>query len=107
VKAKQIECLIESLPVPESDEVMVRDRDTAGLSYTDPDQDGRLRELNDEMNVANEEYAQALDRASTSTAQLRVLSLSKAFAENLYRELTETMDILLADPAPPLNEETE
>jgi hypothetical protein len=63
---------------------MVRDCDTVSVSYTNPNQDGRLRELNDEMNVANEEYAQALDRASTSSEQLRVLSLAKALSQRIF-----------------------
>ncbi|KAH8798702.1 hypothetical protein DL96DRAFT_1509166 [Flagelloscypha sp. PMI_526] len=46
-KAKQIETLINSLPIPEQEE----------------EQDQRLQNLEDEMSVANEEYIQAVERA--------------------------------------------
>ncbi|OAX36817.1 hypothetical protein K503DRAFT_694415 [Rhizopogon vinicolor AM-OR11-026] len=47
VKAKQIEYLIQSLPVPEPEE----------------EQANRLQALEQEMQEANEEYIQAVDRA--------------------------------------------
>jgi mediator of RNA polymerase II transcription subunit 21 len=47
-KAKQVEVLIESLPQPEAEEIQAK----------------RLQVLEDEMNVANEEYFQALERSS-------------------------------------------
>ena len=48
VKAKQIEYLINSLPEPEAEEEQAK----------------RLAGLEDEMTIANEEYNQALNRAS-------------------------------------------
>jgi len=62
VKAKQVEYLIQSLPEPELEE----------------QQANRLQALEDEMNVANAEYAQALTRA-----------------KNLYREVTDILRTML------------
>lgn len=47
-KSKQIEVLIQSMPVPESEETQVLN----------------LQRLENEMQQANEEYMAALDRAS-------------------------------------------
>lgn len=62
VKAKQIEYLIQSLPVPEPEE----------------QQANRLQALERQMQDANEEYIQAVDRA-----------------KNLHRKISEFLRIML------------
>lgn len=62
VKAKQIEYLIQSLPVPEPEE----------------QQANRLQALERQMQDANEEYMQAVDRA-----------------KNLHRKISEFLRIML------------
>ncbi|KAJ7036020.1 hypothetical protein C8F04DRAFT_954369 [Mycena alexandri] len=61
VKAKQVECLIESLPEPEAEEEQAK----------------RLQALDDEMTVVNEEYIRAVarskDRHSQITDTLRLM----------------------------------
>ncbi|KIL61868.1 hypothetical protein M378DRAFT_81940 [Amanita muscaria Koide BX008] len=54
VKAKQVEYLINSLPQPEPEDEQAK----------------RLQALEDEMNVANEEYIQAVNRAKDLHSQL-------------------------------------
>ncbi|KAJ3485805.1 hypothetical protein NLI96_g4681 [Meripilus lineatus] len=55
VKAKQIEYLIQSLPVPEPEEV----------------QANRLKSLEDEMNKANDDYVRAINRAKPAQQIIR------------------------------------
>ncbi|KAJ7030324.1 hypothetical protein C8F04DRAFT_1006020 [Mycena alexandri] len=61
VKAKQVECLIESLPEPEAEEERAK----------------RLQALDDEMTVVNDEYIRAVarskDRHSQITDTLRLM----------------------------------
>ncbi|KAG9045414.1 hypothetical protein FS837_006347 [Tulasnella sp. UAMH 9824] len=61
-KAKQIELLIDALPPPDLSE----------------DQNERLRKIDSEMRIANEEYRQSLERAKT-----------------LHKEVSETLRFLL------------
>jgi mediator of RNA polymerase II transcription subunit 21 len=67
-KAKQIEYLINSLPKPEPEETQVSSYSAESF----PDltiqnvQALRLKALEDEMTVANEEYIRAVNRASRS-----------------------------------------
>ena len=65
-KAKQIEFLIESLPVPETEEeqVWLLFYYVAWECSWVLTQATRLQQLEDEMTIANEEYIAALDRAS-------------------------------------------
>ena len=77
VKAKQIEYLIQSLPIPEPEEVQVRVRtephtwqesgiDTSPFYFfgaCDP-KAARLATLEEEMQRANQDYAAAVARAS-------------------------------------------
>ncbi|KAG6333992.1 hypothetical protein ID866_5097 [Astraeus odoratus] len=71
MKAKQIEVLIQSLPVPEPEEQQAK----------------RLQALEDETSEANEEYIQAVNRA-TSTPE----SLHTQFSE-LLRAMLDSADI--------------
>jgi hypothetical protein len=65
-KAKQVEYLIKSLPEPEAEEVQVNAIAFLHMSssLTVRVQAKRLQVLEDEMALANAEYAQAVDRAS-------------------------------------------
>lgn len=66
VKAKQVEYLIQSLPEPEAEEVQVRDLlvDTHARVLIISEAK-RLEALENEMGQANDEYLQAVNRAST------------------------------------------
>ncbi|KAF8991375.1 hypothetical protein BDQ17DRAFT_1287635 [Cyathus striatus] len=67
-KAKQIDYLINSLPVPEPEE----------------EQANRLQLLEDDMEVANEEYIQAVNRA-----------------KDLHRQVSEVLKIMLSHDIDP------
>ncbi|KIJ45040.1 hypothetical protein M422DRAFT_29895 [Sphaerobolus stellatus SS14] len=69
-KAKEIEYLIESLPVPEPEEI----------------QAARLAQLEKEMQVVNEEYHAALDRA-----------------KNLHAHISAILQQMLSDGEMPVN----
>jgi hypothetical protein len=85
MKAQQIEYLIQSLPIPEPEEVQVRTHPLPacmGISHTwrmlmpslpplfslgsyDPQKAARLATLEEDMQRANQDYAAAVARAST------------------------------------------
>jgi len=67
VKAKQVDYLINSLPVPESEEAQAK----------------RLQALEEEMTIANAEYKKAVEQAKSLHAQITALL-------NLMLEDTET-----------------
>lgn len=66
VKAKQIEYLINSLPEPEAEEMQVRQRIQAchhSLSVIHTLQALRLRDLEQQLSDANDDYTRAVSRA--------------------------------------------
>ncbi|EEB98451.1 hypothetical protein MPER_02034, partial [Moniliophthora perniciosa FA553] len=72
VKAKQVEYLIDSLPEPEPEE----------------DQAKRLQALEEEMNVANDEYMKAVARMKALHAQI----------SSMLRQMLTDVDVDLVDP---------
>ncbi|KAI5992454.1 hypothetical protein EDD15DRAFT_2168043 [Pisolithus albus] len=83
MKAKQIEVLIQSLPVPEPEEQQAK----------------RLQELENEMTVANQEYTQAVERASTSSVCTPMETLCLPFTisptEKLRSQFSELLRTML------------
>ncbi|KAJ4481197.1 hypothetical protein J3R30DRAFT_3465042 [Lentinula aciculospora] len=77
-KAKQVEYLINSLPEPEREEIQAQ----------------RLQQLEDEMQLVNAEYIQAVDRLKTLHAQVT----------ELLRSMLTEVDERLADDTDPLND---
>ena len=65
VKAKQVEYLINSLPKPEPEEAQVNNHIVVAKTHTNPiAQAKRLQALEEDMNIANDEYIHAVNRAS-------------------------------------------
>jgi mediator of RNA polymerase II transcription subunit 21 len=86
-KAKQIEFLINSLPVVEPEET----------------QAARFVQLEEEMQVANAEYKAALERARMPSSSPSPAShLLMSFSGTLHKEITTTLRILtdMQDIAP-------
>lgn len=81
-KAKQIELLIQSMPVPESEESQVLN----------------LQKLEEEMQQANEEYIAALDRASGLLAIHLHAMITDQVTEDLHAQVTEVLRDMLDEP---------
>lgn len=77
VKAKQVEYLIQSLPEPEAEEQQVRRFLFSWhcVWYFAYPQAKRLQILEDDMNIANDEYIQAVTRASECNVTISCLTL--------------------------------
>ena len=73
MKAKQVEYLINSLPEPEPEEEQVSFAIMFALLHVAYEEDvkaKRLQELDDDMARANEEYIEAVNRASELTCSV-------------------------------------
>lgn len=91
MKAKQIEVLIQSLPVPEPEEQQVPRTLKCVTLWFSPLQANRLQALENGITEANQEYTQAVDRASTFSYllsfSLRPSQCTREFAQPIFRTL--------------------
>lgn len=100
VKAKQIEFLINSLPEPETEETpgMLSSNNTRHR-HAHLSQAHRLKELQNDVEQANEEYIRAVNRASTLYNKPHIaLPLHTPYSsnpENLYKKVSEALRNML------------
>jgi len=104
VKAKQIEYLINSLPEPEPEEEQVRwdivrseSIRTNVLGFFFFTQARRLKELEDEMQIANAQYIRAVNRASTWKPSVSHSRYWRTAIEDLHAQISEVLNMMLIE----------